>query len=189
MHPFKILVHLLIGAISALFLALTLAYLYSRWHADIQPIRPPAIFLWNTVLLIGASLLLIKAKAFYRQDEHRSLQYALALALLLSLLFLIGQGFGWAQLLAVEIPVQHSIGTSYLYLISGLHFVHILIGIPFLINFLWRGRKRLRDPVSRLIYFSDGEEEMRLKLINTYWHFLDLLWIYLVMFFAANSLL
>jgi cytochrome c oxidase subunit 3 len=40
-----------------------------------------------------------------------------------------------------------------------------------------------------LIYFSDDEKKLNLKLLNTYWHFLDILWLYLIIFFAINYII
>jgi cytochrome c oxidase subunit 3 len=49
--------------------------------------------------------------------------------------------------------------------------------------------KRMKEPVSVLIYFSDPAKKRKLNLLTTYWHFLDALWIYLVLFFLINSLI
>ena len=66
---------------------------------------------------------------------------------------------------------------------------HVLGGLPFLVQFYLAARKRMIDPVTVLIYFSDPQKQLRLKLLTRYWHFLDGLWIYLVLFFLINALI
>ena len=46
----------------------------------------------------------------------------------------------------------------------------------------------MKEPVSVLVYFSDPEKRLKLRLLTIYWHFLDGLWIYLVLFFWVNYL-
>jgi cytochrome c oxidase subunit 3 len=87
----------------------------------------------------------------------------------------------------VFIDTDNSAG--YLYVISGLHFLHVIAGLPFLGIFLWKAYKKMVDPVSVLVYFSDPEKRLKLRLLTIYWHFLDGLWIYLVLFFYINALL
>jgi len=78
---------------------------------------------------------------------------------------------------------------SYLYLISGLHFLHVIFGIPFLAAFVIVAYKKMKEPVSVLIYFSDPGKLRKLKILTIYWHYLDILWIYLVAFFSINLLI
>ena len=47
----------------------------------------------------------------------------------------------------------------------------------------------MREPVSVLIYFSDPEKRLKLRMLTMYWHFMDALWIYLVVFLLINRLL
>ena len=44
----------------------------------------------------------------------------------------------------------------------------------------------MKEPVTVLVYFSDPEKRLRLRLLTIYWHFLDGLWIFLVLFLLAN---
>lgn len=66
------------------------------------------------------------------------------------------------------------------------HLVHVIAGLPFLIAFYHTARKRMVDPVTVLLYFSDPEKRLKLRLLTIYWHFLDFLWLYLVVFLAIN---
>ncbi|MEO1625349.1 MAG: cytochrome c oxidase subunit III, partial [Bacteroidota bacterium] len=99
---------------------------------------------------------------------------------------MILQGIGWYQLFADNISITHSNSASYLYVISIMHFLHVVAGLPFLGAFLYAARKRMKEPVSVLVYFSDPEKRLKLRLLSIYWHFLDALWIYLIVFFYLN---
>lgn len=114
---------------------------------------------------------------------------ALWLTLLLTIFFLIMQIQAWHQLYAANISLTSSTLASYMYLISGLHFLHLVAGIPFLVYFIYSSHMRMKDPVTVLIYFSDPDKKRELNLLNIYWHFLDGLWIYLILFFLINYMI
>jgi cytochrome c oxidase subunit 3 len=155
----------------------------------LTPLKLPLIFILNTLILIGSSISLRRAQNAYKKDETNQYKWALSITLVLSILFLGAQILGWKELFEQNIAFQSGNGASYLYLISGLHFLHVLVGIPFLGYFLYNAHTKMVEPVSVLIYFSDPVKRLQLKLITWYWHFLDILWIYLVVFFIVNSLI
>lgn len=188
-HPSYIVMILLLAGISALFLGFSGAYMYNRFQSGLPPIKLPELFYWNTMFLLGSSYALIKAKSYYKSDNTSGFKSALVFALLLSLSFLFFQIFAWLQLQGEDIFLNYSNMASYLYIISILHFVHVIAGIPFLIWFLIEAYKKMKSPVSVLIYFSDNAARRKLTLLNWYWHFLDILWIYLVVFFLVNYLI
>lgn len=119
-------------------------------------------------------------------DNTKGYQGALLATIILSVIFMILQYIAWNQLFADNAGlIRNNLG-SYLYLISGVHFMHVIAGLPFLILFLRAAYLNMREPVSVLVYFSDPEKRLKLRLLTIYWHFLDALWIYLVVFFTVN---
>ncbi len=190
-HPYKILLYLAIGSMSALFLGFTFSYLYQVVnHDEAQAVVPPYIFLFNTILLLASSWLIIRANKFYQADDTEAYTRSLIYTLILTLLFLIAQIAAWVFMYTQNIltsDANPSIG--YVYVISILHFVHVIGGLPFLIMFIYTARKRMKEPVSVLVYFSDPEKRLKLKLLTTYWHFLDILWIYLIVFFLLVKII
>ena len=188
-HPQYIILTLVLAGVTALFLGFTFSYLYNRVQQGVPPVALPTLFYYNSILLLLSSGGLWYAKRFYLEDNTYKYKVALAITLALSLLFLGAQILAWMQLDMNSIAVNHSTMASYLYLISGLHFVHVVAGIPFLAYFLFVAHKRMKSPVSVLIYFSDPNKKRKLNLLNIYWHFLDALWIYLVLFFLINYLI
>jgi cytochrome c oxidase subunit 3 len=187
-HPHNVLLVLILFSISALFLAFSAAFVYTRIQSDLPPIKLPPLFLFNTLILLASSATMVYAKKAYKRDDTIHYQRALIATIGLSLLFLVMQMFGWQDLFSQNIFINTDNSASYLYIISGLHFAHVIAGLPFLGIFLHTARKRMKEPVSVLVYFSDPEKRLKLRLLTIYWHFLDGLWIYLIIFFWLNYL-
>ncbi|MDX1666725.1 MAG: cytochrome c oxidase subunit 3 [Saprospiraceae bacterium] len=188
-HPYNVLLFLLLFGITALFLAFSAAFVYTRVQSQLPPIRLPGIFFFNTLILLGSSATMVWAKKAYKADQTGQYQRALLATIVLSAVFLIAQFYGWQALFQREIFINTENSASYLYIISGLHFMHVIAGLPFLVLFLRRAYLDMKEPVSVLVYFSDPEKRLKLRLLTIYWHFLDFLWIYLVIFFWVNYLL
>jgi len=188
-HPYNVLLVLVLIGITALFLAFSAAFVYTRVQSSLPPIELPPIFIFNTIILLASSATMVWAKRSYKKDDTRQYQYALIATIVFSIFFMIAQFFGWRELFRQEIFIYTDNSAGYLYLISGLHFMHVIAGLPFLGMFLWKAYKQMKEPVSVLVYFSDPEKRLKLRLLTIYWHFLDALWIYLVLFFWINYLI
>ena len=188
-HPHYIIITLVIAAIVSLFLGFTGAYIYNGVHQGVLPIQIPTLFYFNSILIIASSITLIYAKKMYEYDDTRMFKVALWVTMLLTLLFLYMQIEAWYQLKAANIELTTSTMASYMYLISGLHFLHLVAGIPFLGYFIYEAHQRMKDPITVLVYFADADKKRSLNILNIYWHFLDGLWIYLVLFFLINYMI
>lgn len=188
-HPYNVLLVLVLFSLTVLFLALSAAFIYTRLQSDLPAIKLPDIFLFNTLILLASSGTMLWAKRCFKEDDTPRYKLALAITMGLSFLFLALQVVGWQQLFAQKIFINSDNAAGYLYVISGLHFAHVIGGIPFLGYFLWQAHRKMKEPVSVLVYFSDPEKRLKLRLLTLYWHFLDGLWVYLVLFFFINHLL
>ena len=186
-HPYNILLMLILAGVSALFLAFSVAFVYTRFQNGLPAVKLPNLFYFNTIILLASSYTMIWAKKCYLADETLKYQQALVYTILLSFVFMALQVVAWYQLLE-EIPLNSSNSASYLYLLSAVHFAHVIAGLPFLGLFLYTARKKMKEPVSVLVYFSDPDKKLKLRLLTVYWHFLDALWIYLVVFLLINYL-
>lgn len=185
-HPYNIILTLLMMGITSLFLAFSVAYVYTRVQSGIPPIKLPLMFFFNTLLLIASSYTINLAKKAYLADQTEDYQKALLYTIVLSFLFLVAQFYAWWSLFQDNIFINYSNMASYVYVISWLHFMHVIAGLPFLMIFLYHAKKFMVEPVSVLIYFSDPTKRLKLKLLTRYWHYLDALWIYLILFFLIN---
>jgi len=187
-HPYNIFMTLVLMGITMLFIAFSAAYIYTRYQNNVPTVKLPNIFILNTFVLLASSLSIHWANKCYQKDDTKKYQLALLVTIVLTSIFMVLQMIGWQDLVKQDIFLATSNMASYLYLISGLHFMHVIAGLPFLILFLRAARKKMKEPVSVLVYFSDPEKRLKLKLLTFYWHFLDALWIYLVLFFLINRL-
>jgi cytochrome c oxidase subunit 3 len=186
-HPYHIMMALILFGITAMFLATTVAYVYTRIEHGLPKLEVPIVFIFNTIILLGSSATLQWAVNAYKKDHTEDYKTALLSTIILSFLFLLCQGYGWKALFSQDIFINSDNAASYLYLISALHFAHVIAGLPFLIQFYFSARKKMIEPVSVLVYFTDPSRRLRLKMITWYWHFLDALWIYLIIFFFVNA--
>ena len=105
------------------------------------------------------------------------LQYRNLLTLtgVLGIVFVLLQWAGFRQIWASGVTLHGSGGGQFLYIIAGLHAVHVLGGIVALLIMIAKAF------VSRTRSYNS----VPVELISTYWHFVDLLWIYLFIFFMA----
>lgn len=186
-HPKNVMLNLLLFGLAFLFLALTVAYVYTRVTMQVEPVRVPWLFFFNTLILLASSATMVRAKRRYLEDDTEGYQRHLKYTIWLSLLFAVMQAIAWYLLFRNNLHLGTSTTTAFLYVISFTHLAHVLAGLPFLYLFYRTAKKRMVDPVTVLVYFSDPEKRLRLRLLTLYWHFLDGLWIYLVVFFAVNA--
>lgn len=185
-HPYNVMLFLILMAISALFLAVSISFVYTRVQSGIGGIKIPLLFGFNTLILLASSYTMIQAKKNYLEDETEKYQQSLKFTTWLSVFFLVMQSIAWYQLFSQNIFIDTDNSASYLYVLSALHFAHVIAGLPFLYLFLRTAKREMKEPVTVLVYFSDPEKRLRLRLLSIYWHFLDGLWIFLVLFLLAN---
>jgi cytochrome c oxidase subunit 3 len=185
-HPKQIVLTLLLTSLTVLFVALSVAYVYSRVQYQLPPVRLPWLFFFNTLILIGSHWTLSKAFRAYTEDDTEEYRRQLSATLLLSVVFLLLQGLAWAQLYQDALLPKSDLSTSYMYALSILHFLHVIGGIPFLVAFTLTAYTRMREPVSVLLYFADPDKRRHLRLLIRYWQFLGLLWVYLLLFLGVN---
>ncbi|MBU6340969.1 MAG: cytochrome c oxidase subunit 3 [Bacteroidetes bacterium] len=185
-HPSNVMLAILLLGLSVLFLALTVSYVYTRVAMHVPPVQVPFLFLVNTFILLGSSFTMKRAKKCYLHDNTEGYIGNLRYTIALSFLFMVMQTVAWIWLFQNNISLRSSTTAAYLYVISFVHLAHVIAGLPFLYLFYYTAKKRMVDPVTVLVYFSDPEKRMRLRLLTIYWHFLDGLWIYLVLFFGIN---
>ena len=92
-HPYNVMLAFLLFGLSVLFLALTCAYVYTRVTMGVPPVRPPGLFLFNTLILLGSSYTMIRAKHCYLNDDTEGYQANLRFTIWLSVFFMAMQAF------------------------------------------------------------------------------------------------
>jgi cytochrome c oxidase subunit 3 len=159
---------LFLGTISMLFIGFTSAYLVRRTSGGWQPLAPPPLLWANTAALLLSSVTTEEARRRLRAWDLPGARTRLALTGVLGLLFVAGQVGVWRTLASQGIFLASNPHSSFFYLLTGLHVVHLLGGlIWFTVAFV-----RLRR-----LALTPGQDGLR--LFATYWHFLGVLWVYL----------
>ncbi len=171
-HPHKFTLWVGIGSILMMFAGLTSAYIVKRNQANWQSFELPVAFWWSTAVIIASSLTLVMAARSFKERMIPRYRMLMLTTLVLGLVFIGLQILGFNRLWASGVTFTKNVSYSFLYTIVGIHAVHVLGGIITLIVMLFRAfSTRARN------YSS-----VPVELISTYWHFVDILWIYLLVF-------
>ncbi len=165
-----------LSAIAMMFAALTSA-LYVRegsatdWH---HIVLPPIIF-FNTLALIASSVALEVARrrvsAFMRKEESDRAKPMLwlQLTMLLGIVFVVGQYLAWLNLRAQGLYLPTNPNSSFFYVFTGVHVLHVLGGLGGLTRVIAKFRNTT-NPLRR----------STLDATSYYWHFMGMLWLYLL---------
>ena len=188
LFPNNAILYISLMSISVIFVAVTVAFVYNYFENPHQRFRLPLIFHINTLVIIASSILLNQGMVAMKKDQSTRFRNLLAATFILGTCFLAFQIVGWVQLSRNGITLIHSQSASYLYLVSGLHFFHVLAGVVALGYCFMRSVMRTYNPVADLMFVTDPVKKMRLRLVATYWHFVDGLWIYLYVLFLLMVL-
>jgi len=186
-HPKKFALWLGLASIVMMFAGLTSAYIVRRAAGNWVEYKIPEIFTTSTVLIFLSSIVFHLAYIFLKKENKVAYRVGLFVSLLLGIAFSISQVIGWNQLTSYGIRLTGNPSGSFLYLISGIHLVHLAFGILVLFVLLVKSFFK-KDPVNELIQQVNPERYLGIELALTYWHFVDILWIYLFFFFSSYSL-
>ncbi|MEP7171220.1 MAG: cytochrome c oxidase subunit 3, partial [Bacteroidota bacterium] len=119
----------------------------------------------------------------FKEDSFNKLLLSLSTTLLLGLAVAVSQVYGWKKLFDSGFVLQTHARVSYLYLISGIHFLHIFIGLIFLLTLTIPAYFKSKDAVKSLLYFSNEYQLTKIELAVIFWHFVDFLWLGLFLIF------
>ncbi|MGD9328742.1 MAG: cytochrome c oxidase subunit 3 [Cyclobacteriaceae bacterium] len=176
MNTSKFIVWLFIVSITMLFAALTSAYIVKQSGGEWLNFNLPGMFWITSVIIIVSSITMQLALSAARADRFKGLRTYLIVTALLGLAFLIGQYESWKQLVEMDVYFVGNPAGSFLYVLTGLHAVHIISGLIFLLIVI----------VSSFKLKIHSRSLIRIEMCTTYWHFLGGLWLYLFLFLKMN---
>ena len=177
-HPLKFALWVGIGSMLMVFASLTSAYVVRQAAGNwIEFIMPNAFYV-STALIITSSVLLHFAYKSFKKGKEQPYKYLLLAAGIFGIGFLIFQYKGWMTMMEFGLPLKTNASGDFTYILSWLHAAHVLGGLLALsISIL----------VAFLVPFKvTKKRKLRLELVMTYWHFVDVLWIYLLLFFILQ---
>jgi cytochrome c oxidase subunit III len=161
-----------LGIVSILmfFMALASAFLLRRGTSgDWVPVHLPAVLWINTLALIASSATLELARRALSRLNFSGFQNLWTVTITLGLLFLIGQLIAWRQLVAQGVFMASNPASSFFYIFTAAHGLHLLGGVGAL---LYVGTRKF-DNVG--IALPTAAE-----VVSYYWHFMDGLWVFLL---------
>lgn len=176
MNPSKFMVWLFIVTIVMLFAALTSAYIVKQSEGNWLYFDLPRIFWITTAIIMLSSISMQFAYWASGRDDFGKLKAFLIITILLGATFLVGQYYSWKQLVAMDVYFVGNPSGSFLYVLTGLHAIHILSGLVFL----------LIVTVSAFRLKIHSKNKIKIEMCTTFWHFLGGLWLYLFLFLKIN---
>jgi cytochrome c oxidase subunit 3 len=163
-----------LAAILMMFTALTSAYIVRSGSAnDWVRLTMPRILLVSTALILVSSGTLEAARRKLRDSARAAYKRWLLITVVLGLGFLASQLFAWRQLVRQGIYVSSNPHSSFFYLLTATHGVHLLGGLLALIYLAGRTRASI-DNANAV-----AKRQAAADAVTLYWHFMDVLWIYL----------
>ena len=160
-----------LGIVSVLmfFMALASAYLVRRGSPDWVPVRVPGLMWFNTAVLLVSSGTLEMARKRLGLLDVAGFRRLWAGTTIFGVAFLLGQVVAWRQLVGEGIYLASNPASSFLYIFTGAHALHLLGGIGGLIYVARRNFERAKVP-----------RTVAAEVASYYWHFMDGLWLFLL---------
>ena len=172
---------LLIGCASIvmMFAGLTSAYIVRRAGGNWLEFRLPNIFFINTIVMLLSSVAIHSAYIAFKKGNEVLYKGLLVLSFILGLAFVVLQYQGWLDLTAIGVELTGNPAGSFIYVISGVHAAHVLGGLAAILVAMIQAFS--------LKYKVTKKRKLRFELTLIYWHFVDFLWIYLLIFFLSQQ--
>ena len=178
--PKKFVVWLYVFASFMVFAALTSGFIvYAGGKGHALNVILPRIFLYSTTVIIMSSVTMFMASRAAKRLEAEKQRLFLWLTMLLGVMFFGLQIYGW-YILTYKMGVffvNPNASQSFIYVLSGVHLLHIIAGLLFLLNALIGSYRNKPQAIN--LY--------NMEISSIFWHFVDIVWIYLYVFLLLNQ--
>jgi cytochrome c oxidase subunit III len=157
-----------LGGILMFFMALVSAYIVRKDmpnSAWIQLAVPPILWL-NTAILIASSFALARSRSRFLSNDDAGFRHWWGVTTILGIFFLVGQVIAWRQLAAAGVFLATNPASSFFYVFTAAHGLHLLGGVLALLFVAFRPTHRLTKGTAT-------------EVVSMYWHFMDGLWVFL----------
>jgi cytochrome c oxidase subunit 3 len=170
----KFALYAAMASISMMFAAFLSAYIVKQASGNWLEFSLPFTFYISTALVLLISFVLYKTKTYIKARESGMYKAGIILALVLSLLFIISQYVSWNTLAERGVDLKGNVSGSFLYLITGVHVLHVIGGVvALLISVIYA----FMFPID-----NRSDKANKFDLVANYWHFVDILWVVLFLF-------
>lgn len=174
----KIALWVFLGVATSLFVLFVSAYAMRLNLADWSPIPRPQLLLFNTALLVGASLAMEWTVFAARRADPANVRRGLLASGVLTVGFLAGQLVVWKQFHDAGFVVSTSAATAFFYLFTAVHGLHVIGGLVAWARAVlrtWRGADAARA-------------RLGVELCATYWHYLLAVWVGLYLLLVSDDI-
>jgi len=158
------------------FAGLTSAYIVSQERPDwLESLVLPSAFFYSTIVIVVSSITFHMAKVSIQKDDREKTSLFLLLTLGLAAAFVILQFVGFNEIIANKYfftGEASTVTTSFIYIITATHLLHVAAGIIVLLVVIYNHFKQK---------YKQGQT-LGLELGAMFWHFLDILWVFLFLF-------
>lgn len=178
-HPKKFALFVACASILMMFAAFTSAYIVRQSAGNWLEFKMPDLFYYNTLVILLSSVTLQFSYQGFVNGKKKQYQILLLISLLLGFAFLVFQYQAWLDLVSIGIELTTNPSGSFVYVISGMHAAHILGGIAAIVIAIIHAFV--------LPFKVLPGRKLRFEMTLIYWHFVDFLWIYLLLFFTLQS--
>ena len=173
-HPQVFGLWIALASITMMFGAFTSAYIVRQAAGNWLDFRLPDLFFFSTAIILLSSFTLQFSFNAFKRKKESAYKIFLVFTLVLGIAFLVFQYQGWMALFDIGVDLKGNPSGSFLYLITAAHAAHILGGIAALVVAILHAFSLKFEPTN--------QRRIRFKMVLTYWHFVDLLWLYLLVF-------
>src|SRR5690349_7277239 len=166
-----------LASVAMMFTSLSSAYIVrSASSNDWTPLPMPRVLLVSTALILSSSVTLEFARRKLRAGLNALYKRWLLITVILGLAFLVAQLFAWRQLTRQGIYLASNPHSSFFYLLTGAHALHLMGGLVGSLFLSLRWRRPMNDTTETT---SMAKRKAATDAVTVYWHFMDALWIYL----------
>jgi len=164
-----------LAAVSMTFGALTIVYLFRAGGANWQPLVVPRLLWISTTLLVLSSFTFEAARLALRRRVSQSFRRWMSTTIALGAAFIVLQLAAWRELSNQGFYLAGNPHSSFFYLLTGAHAVHLLGGIAGTSYLLFR----LRNLDKAIDETAIARRETLMSVGGLYWHSMDVLWLYI----------
>ena len=161
---------------SLLFTTIFLVYLTRMHKADSHFVALPDMFWLSTLVILFSSITLHEANLAFENERFLHYRVFLGATLLLGCIFVLLQVGGWIEMVNTGVFIGVSNSEGFIYLLTGLHLLHIIAGVLYL-SYLFRKAVKNRSYVDSFVYSVNPPNRLRIKLLTRFWHFTGALWL------------
>jgi len=176
--PKKFIVWLIVVSSTIMFGGFTSYYLvFAASKGKGHGLVLPDAFIYSSIAILASSVTLVLASRALRKLNFSLQRSLMWLTMVLAIAFGFIQFSAWGSMVKTGATlVGNNAAISFIYIVSGMHLFHILLGLGLIISALIGSYKNI--PLAKSKY--------RMEIASIFWHFLDILWIYLYVFLLLN---